>query len=157
MTAVVYAHKAGRGNGVGLHYSRFRPSWRFIIPSNQRLGLMPPAQNRHFPPRIREVGLTTATPLPNRSFGPKGPTPSFENTNGLSGTLFRGRDTRGRLGWQLTVRFSVTNVRRQALSGGKCVKTPGRDGRASGGEAVVHGPDGGLGTVVDVDLAQQRL
>src|SRR3954466_11905410 len=29
---------------------------------------------------------TTATPLPNRSFGPKGPTPSFENTNGLSGT-----------------------------------------------------------------------
>src|SRR4051794_26915774 len=96
MTAVVYAHKAGRGNGVGLHYSRFRPSWRFIIPPNQRLGLMPPAQNRHFPPRIREVGLTTATPLPNRSFGPKGPTPSFENTNGLSGTLFRGRDTIGR-------------------------------------------------------------
>src|SRR4051812_1244394 len=37
--------------------------------------------------------LTTATPLPNRSFGPKGPTPSFENTNGLNGTLFRGRDT----------------------------------------------------------------
>src|SRR3954451_8111141 len=57
MTAVVYAHKAGRGNGVGLHYSRFRPSWRFIVPPNQRLGLMPPAQNRHFPPRIREVGL----------------------------------------------------------------------------------------------------
>src|SRR3954454_8787179 len=37
---------------------------------------------------------TTATPLPNRSFVPKGPTPSFENTNGLSGTLFHGRDTR---------------------------------------------------------------
>src|SRR3954447_26682823 len=37
--------------------------------------------------------LTTATLLPNRSFGPKGPTPSFENTNGLNGTLFRGRDT----------------------------------------------------------------
>src|SRR4051812_10350482 len=37
---------------------------------------------------------TTATPLPNRSSGPKGPTPSFENTNGLSGTLFHGRDTR---------------------------------------------------------------
>src|SRR4051812_18971168 len=38
--------------------------------------------------------LTTATPLPNRSFGPKGPTPSLENTNGLNGTLFGGRDTR---------------------------------------------------------------
>src|SRR3954453_436521 len=37
---------------------------------------------------------TTATPPPNRSFGPKGPTPSFENTNGLNGTLVRGRDTR---------------------------------------------------------------
>src|SRR3954469_3373075 len=60
MTAVVYAHKAGRGNGVGLHYSRFRPSWRSIIPPNQRLGLMPPAQNRHFPPRIREVGLANS-------------------------------------------------------------------------------------------------
>src|SRR4051812_49003891 len=57
MTAVVYAHKPGGGNGVGLHYSRFRPSWRFIVPPNQRLGLMPPAQNRHFPPRIPEVGL----------------------------------------------------------------------------------------------------
>src|SRR3954465_14764918 len=41
-----------------------------------------------------DATLTTATPLPNRSFGPKGPTPSFENTNGLNGTLFRGRDTR---------------------------------------------------------------
>src|SRR3954463_16122501 len=40
-----------------------------------------------------DATLTTATPLPNRSFGPKGPTPSFENTNGLNGTLFRGRDT----------------------------------------------------------------
>src|SRR3954462_9814768 len=40
-----------------------------------------------------DTTLTTATPLPNRSFGPKGPTPSFENTNGLNGTLFRGRDT----------------------------------------------------------------
>src|SRR3954469_8889386 len=39
--------------------------------------------------------LTTATPPPNRSFGPKGPTPSFENTNGLNGTLVRGRDTSG--------------------------------------------------------------
>src|SRR4051794_14109010 len=64
MTAVVYAHKAGRGNGVGLHYSRFRPSWRFIVPPNQRLGLMPPAQNRHFPPRIREVGLSARTGAP---------------------------------------------------------------------------------------------
>src|SRR3954447_13452640 len=43
-----------------------------------------------------DATLTTATPLPNRSFGPKGPTPSFENTNGLNGTLFRGRDTRFR-------------------------------------------------------------
>src|SRR3954467_6420629 len=40
-----------------------------------------------------DATLTTATLLPNRSFGPKGPTPSFENTNGLNGTLFRGRDT----------------------------------------------------------------
>src|SRR4051812_13992554 len=64
MTAVVYAHKAGRGNGVGLHYSRFRPSWRFIAPPNQRLGLMPPVQNRHFPPRIREVGLTNSHAVP---------------------------------------------------------------------------------------------
>src|SRR5918995_6364336 len=40
-----------------------------------------------------DATLTTATPLPNRSFGPKGSTPSFENTNGLSGTLFPGRDT----------------------------------------------------------------
>src|SRR3954447_8760170 len=77
MTAVVYAHKAGRGNGVGLHYSRFRPSWRFIIPPNQRLGLMPPAQNRHFPPRIREVGLnrvqfeTRSTNLPRSPRGVK--------------------------------------------------------------------------------------
>src|SRR4051794_23906572 len=75
MTAVVYAHKAGRGNGVGLHYSRFRPSWRFIIPPNQRLGLMLPAQNRHFPPRIREVGLnrvqfeTRSTNLPRSPRG----------------------------------------------------------------------------------------
>jgi hypothetical protein len=61
MTAVVYAHKAGRGNGVGLHYSRFRPAWRFIIPPNQRLGLMPPSQNRHFPSRIREVGLARSS------------------------------------------------------------------------------------------------
>src|SRR5690242_625413 len=61
MTAVVYAHKAGRGNGVGLHYSR--SFWRFIVPPSQRLGLMPPAQNRHFPPRIREVGLVARKPL----------------------------------------------------------------------------------------------
>src|SRR3954465_14195123 len=72
MTAVVYAHKAGRGNGVGLHYSRFRPSWRFIIPPNQRLGLMPPAQNRHFPPRIREVGLG-AEPASGGGEAPGGP------------------------------------------------------------------------------------
>src|SRR3954468_16636732 len=39
----------------------------------------------------RNAAPTTATPLPNRSFGPKGPTPSFENTNGLNGTLFRRR------------------------------------------------------------------
>src|SRR3954471_16132084 len=64
MTAVVYAHKAGRGNGVGLHYSRFRPAWRFIILPNQRLGLMPPSQNRHFPPRIREVGLARSSSRP---------------------------------------------------------------------------------------------
>src|SRR4051794_20065762 len=37
--------------------------------------------------------LTPATPLPNRSLGQKGPTPSFENTNGLNEPLFRGGDT----------------------------------------------------------------
>src|SRR3954468_13047097 len=50
---------------------------------------VPPNSNQR-----SDATLTTATPLPNRSFGPKGPTPSFENTNGLNGTLFRGRDTR---------------------------------------------------------------
>ena len=33
----------------------------------------------------------------------------------------------------------------------------GRHGSAIGGETVVHRPDGGLGAVVDVDLAQQGL
>jgi hypothetical protein len=48
----------------GLHYSQFRPAWRFIILPNQRLGLMPPSQNRHFPPRIREVGLARSSSRP---------------------------------------------------------------------------------------------
>src|SRR3954467_13446318 len=50
-----------------------------------------------------DATLTTATPLPNRSFGPKGPTALFENTNGLNGTLFRGRDTQPRPVWRAHV------------------------------------------------------
>src|SRR4051794_7351366 len=69
---------------------------------------VPPNSNQR-----SDATLTTATPLPNRSFGPKGPTPSFENTNGLNGTLFRGRDTSPDYARQVILRH-----RNAVLSGG---------------------------------------
>src|SRR3954463_9857885 len=55
--AAVYAQRSISGNGVGLHYSRFRPSRKIFVMENQNLGNRHPSENRLPPRRIREDGL----------------------------------------------------------------------------------------------------
>src|SRR5271155_4155953 len=58
MMARSLAHKPDPGNGVGLHYSRFRRYSTFPVPANQLLAPAKPHENPGYRPPIREVGLT---------------------------------------------------------------------------------------------------
>src|SRR6516162_3446352 len=57
MMARILTHKPDPGNGIGLHYSRFRRYFAFLSPRNQLLAPDPGGQNRYYRPPIREVGL----------------------------------------------------------------------------------------------------
>src|SRR5271170_5057177 len=69
MLARILAHKPDPGNGVGLHYSRFRRYSTFTVQPNQSLAPYAPRENPSYRPPIREVRLRRAAAEARRFAG----------------------------------------------------------------------------------------